>query len=212
MRWRSRSKPRRRPRWRAYVDAALAALVLAGVAFVAAQLERHAGEDISGRMRVIDGDSLAFGERRLRLKGIDAPELLQVCRRGSSAYACGRDAAAHLRSLVEGRIDCRSEGSDRYRRTLVRCRSGAVDINMAMVRSGHAVAYGDYEMNEAEARAEGLGVWAGDFVRPGDWRAEHAQAEPWFFTDLVFEQLGAPWLALRRWAGWPARPEAGRDL
>lgn len=202
MRWRSGSRPRRRPRWRAYADAALAALVLAGLAFAAAKLERLAGEEMSGRMRVVDGDSLAYGERRLRLKGMDAPELLQSCRRGSSDYPCGREAAAHLRSLAGGEIFCRSEGADRYRRHLVRCRSGSVDINRAMVRSGHAVAYGDYERAEAEARAEGIGLWAGDFVRPGDWRAEHAQAETWFLADLLIEQFGAAWLALKRWAGW----------
>lgn len=197
MGFRKRPFYRRRPRWRRLLDLCLAVTLLAGTAFIAAQVEQFVGETISGAVRVVDGDTLAFGDWRLRLIGIDAPELKQRCRKNNADYQCGLDAAAHLRALVKGQVDCRTEGSDRYRRALVRCQSGGVDINSAMVRSGYAVAYGDYQMAEAKARSEGAGLWAGEFARPADWRAEQGERETWRVIDLVIEHAGTLWRSLK---------------
>ncbi|WP_420409754.1 thermonuclease family protein [Hoeflea sp.] len=123
---------------------------------------------------MIDGDSLAMGERRLRLKGIDAPELAQRCRRDSIEYACGSEARSRLRELIGGQgVSCLSEGVDRYGRDLVRCKAGDRDLNRIMVRSGHAVSFGDYGEEEAAARQHRAGLWAGEFDRPREWRAVH---------------------------------------
>lgn len=197
MRVRKRPIYRRRPRWRRFIDLCLAVAVIAGTALIAARVEQFAGETISGAVRAVDGDTLTFGDRRLRLIGIDAPELKQRCSRNNADYPCGLEAAAHLRALVKGQTDCRTEGSDRYRRALVRCRSDGIDVNRAMVRSGHAVAYGDYQMAEAEARSKGAGLWAGEFARPDDWRAEQGERETWHFFDLVIEQAGMLWRSLK---------------
>ena len=35
--------------------------------------------DVTGPARVIDGDTIEIGERRIHLFGIDAPELGQIC-------------------------------------------------------------------------------------------------------------------------------------
>lgn len=187
--------PRRR--WRRLLDLCLAGAVIAATAFIVARVEHYAGETISGPVRVVDGDTLARGSRRFRLIGIDAPELQQRCSRGTVDYPCGLEAAEHLRVLIEGQLDCRTEGSDRYRRALVRCRSDGIDVNSAMVRSGHAIAYGDYQLAEAEARAKGVGLWAGQFVRPADWRAGREDGETWYFIDLVIEKSGALWRLLK---------------
>ena len=152
-------------------------LVFAAVAFVAARLDHLAGEDISGPVRVVDGDSLEIGKRRLRLKGIDAPEYRQRCFRQGGEYDCGIESAGYLRQLVGGQaVQCRGEGIDRYGRDLVRCRIGDIDLNETMVRSGHAVAFGDYEWAEAEARSEQAGLWAGEFETPKQWRVTHGEA------------------------------------
>ena len=59
-----------------------------------------AAEQIIGHARVIDGDTLEVRGTRIRLHGIDAPELQQQCRReGASAaltYPCGQEAKAAL--------------------------------------------------------------------------------------------------------------------
>lgn len=172
--FRSHGSTRRRPLWRRGLDLAVAFAVLAVVALAAARLERFAAPDIAGMPRVVDGDSLVIGKRRLRLKGIDAPELDQRCRRDGFTYRCGIEAASHLRGLIgDGSVQCLGEGVDRYGRDLVRCVANDVGLNEAMVRSGHAVAFGDYETAEAEARTRRLGLWAGEFDRPKKWRAVH---------------------------------------
>lgn len=160
------------------VDLCLAVLLFGGAAYLAARLEDFAAIELSGTVRVVDGDSLAMGNRRLRLKGIDAPELKQRCVRDGNDYGCGLDAAAFLKELIgTDPVECKGEGVDRYGRDLVRCRAGGVDLNAAMVRSGHAVAFGDYGWAEAEARSASAGLWAGEFELPGDWRAVHGGSQ-----------------------------------
>ena len=152
----------------------IALLVIAGVAVAAAYFEHFSQVEISGVMRIVDGDSLAYGDRRLRLKGIDAPELKQICERDGRDYGCGQESAAYLRELVGSRsVSCRGEGMDRYGRDLVRCKAGEVDLNETMVRSGQATAFGDYELAEAQAKAELAGLWAGEFQTPKQWRVVH---------------------------------------
>jgi len=182
---RSANRNRRRPGWRKLLDVCLAVVVFAAVTFVVARLDRFAGAEISGSVRVVDGDSLALGERRLRLKGIDAPELKQRCRKDGHEYGCGVEAASFLRGLV-GRhpVDCKGEGIDRYGRDLVRCKAGGVDLNATMVRSGQAIAFGDYQLAEAEARLVRAGLWAGDFQRPKEWRAIHGGLNEDFHAGL----------------------------
>lgn len=174
MRFPKRRARSRRPRWREILDVCVAVMLFAGAALVAARMDHFAGKDISGQMRVVDGDSLALGKRRLRLKGIDAPELKQRCRKDSLEYGCGTESASYLRGLIGGaEVVCKGEGIDRYGRDLVRCRAGDVDLNAAMVRSGHAIAFGDYTLAETEARSERAGLWAGDFETPKQWRTVH---------------------------------------
>jgi endonuclease YncB( thermonuclease family) len=38
-----------------------------------------ASADLTGSLRVIDGDTVAIGDMRIRLHGIDAPERQQKC-------------------------------------------------------------------------------------------------------------------------------------
>lgn len=163
----------------------MAVLVVAGVAFVAARLQHFAGIEISGPVRVVDGDSLAIGSRRLRLLGIDAPELRQRCQRDGADYECGVEAASHLRALIGGEpVTCKGEGLDRYGRNLVRCMAGTTDLNEMMVRSGHAIAFGDYRLAETAARLEKAGLWAGEFQPPKQWRAVHGGLSEDFHAGL----------------------------
>ncbi|WP_179758916.1 thermonuclease family protein [Hoeflea halophila] len=160
-------------------------MLFAGTAYAAARLERFAATDISGQVRVVDGDSLVMGNRRLRLKGIDAPELKQRCRKNDREYGCGTEAASFLRDLVANhQVICRGEGIDRYGRDLVRCSAGGVDLNQAMVRSGQAVAFGDYVAAEAEARSQQAGLWAGEFEPPKQWRKVHGGLNEDFHSGL----------------------------
>ncbi|WP_374837409.1 thermonuclease family protein [Mycoplana ramosa] len=165
---------RKRMKWR---DVVVAVALLALMALIAVKLEAPSGGDLfSSTARAADGDTLTMGGRRIRLSGMDAPELTQPCKRDGAEWYCGAAARAHLAELLRrGTITCRLIGTDRYDRTLARCRVGDDDLGERMVRDGLAVSYGDYENVEALARAERKGLWSGTFDRPQDWRLRHGR-------------------------------------
>jgi endonuclease YncB( thermonuclease family) len=72
---------------------------------------------------------------------------------------------------------CMGSERDRFQRLLVVCRADGLDVNGAMVRSGYAVAYGDYSQEETDARAQKTGLWAGTFEMPRAVR-DHARETP----------------------------------
>jgi endonuclease YncB( thermonuclease family) len=159
---------------RRILDYGLAAAILLVLALVAARLDRVETRRISGDAVVNDGDSITLMGERIRLRGIDAPEYGQTCRRGGTAYPCGRRAREALVELAgNGRIECSGWERDRYRRLLAVCSAGGVELNRRQVEQGWAVAYGDYADAEQSARERGAGMWAGTFERPRDWRTEH---------------------------------------
>lgn len=159
------------------LDLALAAAILTALALVAAR-EPFFGvpdETLHGMARIGDGDSLTLSGKRIRLEGIDAPELDQHCTRRGSAYPCGQEAKAALQHLIgDAEVTCRGGQRDRYDRLLARCTARDIDINHAMVEAGWAVAYGAYGEAQSRARRAGRGLWAGEFEQPQDWRRAHS--------------------------------------
>lgn len=143
------------------------------------KIERSAsgmGTPFTGHPSVIDGDTLRLNGERIRIVGIDAPEMNQTCQDSNgNDWACGKAARQRLFELISGgRIECTAEGHDRYGRTLATCSAQSVsDLGGTMVREGYAVNYGGYWIAEANARLRRNGLWAGDFERPQDWRRRH---------------------------------------
>ncbi len=130
------------------------------------------GNVFIGAAGVSDGDSLRFGDERVRLIGIDAPELAQTCTDSAGqSWACGRVARQRLVQLVAGgNLECRYSKRDRYDRALAVCRVDEKDIGAILVSEGLAVSYNDYPSEEAIARRQKLGMWAGEFITPRNWR------------------------------------------
>src|SRR5690606_28450722 len=158
-------------------DLLLTVVIFGLLALISVQLDRSATERHAGVPRVQDGDSLGFGAERIRLLGIDAPELGQTCHRGETQYPCGREARDALAGLVGSRpVVCTGHQRDRYSRLLAVCTAGEQNLNRRMVALGWAVAYGDFEAEEEAARQRGVGLWAGSFDRPGAWRVMHGEA------------------------------------
>jgi endonuclease YncB( thermonuclease family) len=164
---------RRRRSGRSGITSLILALALAGGAGL---VLKPNDRTLEGRAQVTDGDTIRIGEARIRLKGIDAPEMEQRCSRAGRSYACGETARRVLIELVSAKnVRCRAAGRDRYRRILARCTVGGKDIGTQMVESGWAVSYGrDYDAEEARAQERGVGLWEGAFERPQDWRREHS--------------------------------------
>lgn len=156
-------------------DAVLTLCFLFLLTLIAARLQGVGSDPLTGPFRVVDGDTLAAGAERLRLVDIDAPELDQTCERDGQEWQCGRDAKSALREFVsQGATECRGSERDRYSRLLVTCHVAGQTLGGAMVRSGMAVPTGmiTYRGEQASARAEGKGLWAGSFVMPSEWRRE----------------------------------------
>ena len=116
---------------------------------------KPSGRSLEGRAQVTDGDTIRIGEARIRIKGIDAPEMEQRCSRAGRTYACGETARRALIDLVSGEtVRCRAAGRDRYQRILARCTVNGRDIGARMVEDGWAVSYGrDYDPEETRARS-----------------------------------------------------------
>lgn len=130
--------------------------------------------DLVGIAYVVDGDTLEIAGRRLRLLGIDAPEGRQTCTDAKQrSYDCGQASTQALKKMVDrGETQCTGIKLDRYRRLLVNCWINGVFVNRELVRQGWAVGYGpgDFVAEEAEASSKRVGIWAGSFVRPKDYR------------------------------------------
>jgi endonuclease YncB( thermonuclease family) len=149
--------------------------VALALAAAAGFLLKPSGRALEGRAYAIDGDTIRIDGERLRLIGIDAPEMSQTCSRSRQVYFCGETARnALIAMILRQQVQCRSSGRDRYKRLLVRCLAEGRDLGARMVEEGWAVSYGrDYQREEASARSQSVGLWAGEFERPQEWRRQH---------------------------------------
>ncbi|MCI0999712.1 thermonuclease family protein [Ochrobactrum sp. C6C9] len=140
--------------------------------------EKRPTETRDGSVYVIDGDTVIINKVHIRLKGIDAPEMTQSCERNGNSYDCGKEARNFLRARIgRATIRCETEGFDRYGRDLARCYLGETDLNGWMVQQGWALAYGDYDREETDARRNSRGMWAGRFEKPSSWRKENPRED-----------------------------------
>lgn len=152
-------------------DVGVAMAILALTALVVARVGGKSTETVTGTARAADGDTLTLEGHRIRLVGIDTPEMMQVCKRDGLEWRCGVAARSRLAELLRaGPVTCRTQGKDKYDRWLARCETAAGDLGERMVREGLAVAYGGYEDEEQFAKAERKGLWGAEFDMPQQWR------------------------------------------
>ena len=144
-------------------------------------------KEIIGIPKIIDGDTVHINEYKIRLEGIDAPEIKQKCKKEKikissiigftfyKDYNCGEVSKENLRKKVDrSKIKCISSSKDRYERYLAKCFKEKINLNRWMVRNGHAVAYRryskEYISDEDFAKENKLGLWQGKFLDPEKWR------------------------------------------
>jgi endonuclease YncB( thermonuclease family) len=174
----SRSPARPAGRLRGPLDILLAYALIAGLIAAAVQLLGREVPETTGAAIAIDGDTLFRSGERMRLLGLDAPELGQTCTVDALPVPCGRRAREALAALVKDGVSCRSRSRDGYGRALVTCRTTVGDLSEQMVALGEAVAAGCCRTQEVEARRARRGLWAGSFDRPADWRRAHSRHGP----------------------------------
>ena len=114
-------------------------------------------QEIIGIPKIVDGDTVYINNYKIRLEGIDAPEIKQKCKKEKlkissiigytfyKDYDCGKYSKEKLAVKVNGsKIRCISSTKDRYKRYLAKCFKDGINLNQWMVRSGLAVAYRRY--------------------------------------------------------------------
>ena len=132
--------------------------------------------DITGVPKIRDGDQITIGSSHIRLGGINAPSVDQLCLNHSGErWTCGvaaRDALVHYTDKKPW--TCHVDRADRRGRNVARCTVDGEDIQKWMVKSGWALSYirrsHDYDADEKAAREAKAGMWQGAFIAPWDWR------------------------------------------
>ena len=89
---------------------------------------------------VTDGDTIRCGDERIRLLGIDAPEL-HGCAPGRHCVAGDGPAARRALQVIlrAGALEVERTGTDRYGRTLGVVRAQGRNASCAMLAAGQAV-------------------------------------------------------------------------
>ena len=135
--------------------------------------------DIVGVAKIRDGDQVQIGTSRIRLGGIDAPSVDQLCLNNKGdRWTCGIAARDELARHVDNKTwTCHPRQTDRRGRIVARCEVDGEDIQKWLVQSGWAMAYSrfshDYDADEKSARDGKVGMWQGAFIAPWDWRVRN---------------------------------------
>ena len=121
---------------------------------------------------MVDADTWDVGGTRVRLHGIDAPELSQTC----GDWKCGLWATAQVRKRYQGQqADCRAVDMGRYGRIVAKCMVKGEDVGQYQVAAGLAFAYRKYSTayvrEERAAVAANRGLHAGPVDPPWLYRA-----------------------------------------
>ena len=140
---------------------------------------------ISGEAVITDGDTLKISSNKIRLSGIDAPEIKQTCKKNfidfgffslNKNYFCGELSKKELSKFTNNHtIFCKVEDKkDFFGRYLGTCFKDKININSWLVKNGYAVAYRKYSKNYIEdekiAKKNKKGIWQGGFQMPWEWR------------------------------------------
>lgn len=111
-------------------------------------------------LSVTDGDTISVlykgKQEKLRLQGIDAPEVSQGF--------WGEKSTCYLKQLLEGKpVTVQITGRDKYKRLLGYVYAQGQDINGTMVANGYSYAYLKYsyefEQDERQAKSNCQGFW-----------------------------------------------------
>ena len=133
---------------------------------------------LEGRVTVVDGDTLRFADRTVRLWGVDAPAARQICQLDGKPWACGDAAREALAGYVANRrVHCDLVGDQ-----VARCRVGHHELNGWVVQEGWALdtpaddSTRQYTRLQNDAALARRGLWQGQFVEPWEWRIDDGAA------------------------------------
>lgn len=93
---------------------------------------------LAAAVTVVDGDTIRLGSERVRLLGIDAPEI-HGCRPGRVCVPGDGEASKRsLARMISGGIRVQRVGQDRYGRTLAQVYAHGRNVACEQLRRGQA--------------------------------------------------------------------------
>lgn len=142
---------------------------------------RAVPNEVQGTAHVHDGDTVTVAGVKIRLFGVDAPEMDQSCEMpDGSDWACGVWSRDQVRAAVKGRdLRCVRQDTDRYGRMVARCYLGDQDLAQRLVQDGIVFSYAsfskDYIVDEKAAAVAGRGLWRAKTMTPAEFRRQKRQ-------------------------------------
>jgi micrococcal nuclease len=86
---------------------------------------------LTGYASAIDGDTIKIGDQRIRLQGVDAPEM-------SEPYGpAAREVMGNI--VAQGMTTCRSTGEWSYNRIIATCTVHDLDVAIPLIAGGWAL-------------------------------------------------------------------------
>jgi endonuclease YncB( thermonuclease family) len=175
--------------------------------WLASSLSAACAGMVVGVPEVGDADTVVIAGEKVRLLDMDAPESDQFClNHNGEPWKCGLAARDALKQETAGKTwECETVRRDRDRRWLSSCTVGGQNISAWMVREGWAMSPTHkgfshrFDAEEERAREKQVGLWAGAFIAPWDWRRRNCKTE-------VHGAVNVPIDAQRKLCGSPAVP------
>lgn len=136
---------------------ALATLMMSPAAIAAADV-------ISGNARAIDAGTIEINGERIRLHGIETPDIDFICDWSGKPVGCGAIAKAALTDLITGApVTCELTAARARDSVVAVCQAQGFDIGANMVYTGWAFAdrevTDNYATIEEKAKAAHRGLW-----------------------------------------------------
>ena len=140
---------------------------------------------ISGKPKIIDGDTLKINNKKIRFSGIDAPESYffgkkQLCILNNIEILCGKLSKEKLIEKIGNQVvDCKIEkNKDQYNRLIGECFLKNESLSVFMVKNGYAFDYhkysnGKFRKYQIYAKNLSLGLWQMQFEYPWIWRKKN---------------------------------------
>ena len=134
-----------------------------------------ANKEINGLAQVLSANLILIKGKTIRLFGIHAPQLDQICKINGARMRCGVVAWAELIRIADGAyLSCDVEKTKDGKTgvKVATCYSGEHDIGESLVRTGYAralISQSDrYRVDQEDAKQSVRGLWAGEYFSVAD--------------------------------------------
>lgn len=136
-----------------------------------------------GAGTAVEGDLVSINGNAVKLWGIDAPDLGQMC---ISKFGQSYDCAAASKNVLAGhigqkQITCYIRGKNSHGQQIGTCGIDGLDLGALMIRDGYAMSFRGlnvhYDKLQAYAQANKRGLWDGRFKAPWIWRSEQTRKQ-----------------------------------